>query len=71
MSVISYDDTIVDPKYLDWLEYPIIFSRANQWANIPYLGHFPLILDPIIKSGASKRSSSTVIVPSTSYLLDP
>jgi hypothetical protein len=31
------------------LKYPITFSRADQWSDIPYLGHFPLILDPIIK----------------------
>jgi hypothetical protein len=31
------------------LKYPITFSRADQWSDIPYLGHFPLVLDPIIK----------------------
>jgi len=41
---------VVDPKYLDWLEYPITFSRADQWADIPYLGHFPLVLDPNISN---------------------
>jgi hypothetical protein len=50
MLVTTYDDNITDPKYLDWSEYPITFSRANQWADIPYLGRFPLVLDPIIKS---------------------
>ena len=25
-----------------------MFSRANQWADIPYPGHFPLVLDPTI-----------------------
>ena len=49
MSVTSYDGPIADPKYLDWSEHPITFSRADQWSDIPYLGHFPLILDPIIK----------------------
>ena len=47
MSITKYD-TIIHPKYLDWLEYPITFSRANQWVEIPYLGHFPLVLDPTI-----------------------
>ena len=28
--------------------YPITFSRANQWADILYLGRFPLVLDPTI-----------------------
>ena len=41
---------VADPKYLDWSEYPITFSRADQWADIPYPGQFLLILDPIIKS---------------------
>ena len=27
---------------------PITFSRADQWADIPYPGHFPLVLDPTI-----------------------
>ena len=49
MSVATYDGPITNPKYLDWLEHPITFSRANQWSDIPYPGHFPLVLDPIIK----------------------
>ena len=49
MSVAAYDGPIADPKYLDWSEHPITFSRANQWSDIPYLGRFPLILDPTIK----------------------
>ena len=49
MSVTTYDGPIVDPKYLDWSEHPITFSRADQWLDIPYPGHFPLVLDPIIK----------------------
>jgi hypothetical protein len=31
------------------LKYPITFSRGDQWSDIPYLGRFPLVLDPIIK----------------------
>jgi len=49
MSVATYDGPITDPKYLNWLVHPITFSRADQWSDIPYLGHFPLVLDPIIK----------------------
>ena len=49
MSVTTYDSPVADPKYLDWLDHPITFSRADQWSDIPYPGHFPLILDPIIK----------------------
>ena len=47
MSITKYD-TVADPKYLDWLEHPITFSRANQWVDIPYPRHFPLVLDPTI-----------------------
>ena len=49
MSVTRYDGPISDPKYLDWSEHPITFSRADQWSNIPYPGCFPLVLDPIVK----------------------
>ena len=49
MSVTTYDGPVADPKYLDWSEHPITFSRANQWSDIPYPGRFPLVLDPIIK----------------------
>ena len=49
MSVAMYDGPIADPKYLDCSEHSITFSRANQWSDIPYLGRFPLVLDPIIK----------------------
>ena len=47
MSITKYD-TVADPKYLDWSKYPITFSRADQWADIPYPGRLPLVLDPTI-----------------------
>jgi hypothetical protein len=49
MSVIAYNGPIADPKYLDWSEHPITFSRADQWSDIPYPRRFLLVLDPIIK----------------------
>ena len=49
MSVATYDGPITNPKYLDWLEHPITFSRADLWLDIPYPRRFPLVLDPIIK----------------------
>ena len=55
MSVITYDDTITVPKYLDWSKHLITFFRADQWADIPYPCHFPLVLDPIIKSMRFKK----------------
>ena len=54
MSITKYD-TVADPKYLDWSEYLITFSRANQWVDIPYPGHFPLILDPTIRKVRFKK----------------
>ena len=54
MSITKYN-TIVDPKYLDWSEHPITFSRADQWADIPYTGRFPLMLDPIINNVRFKK----------------
>ena len=49
MLVTTYGGLVIDPKYLDWSEHLITFSRADQWSDIPYLGCFPLVLDPIIK----------------------
>ena len=54
MSITKYD-TITDPKYLDWSEYPITFSRDDQWVDIPYPGHFPLMLDPTIHNMRFKK----------------
>ena len=47
MSITQYG-TVADPKYLDWSQYPITFSRADQWVDIPYTGRFPLMLNPTI-----------------------
>ena len=46
--LITKYDMDDNPKYLDWSEHPIMFSRANQWADIPYIGHFPVMLNPTI-----------------------
>ena len=46
---VNTEDTITDPSYHLWSEVPITFSRAGQWADIPYAGCFPLILDATIK----------------------
>ena len=54
MSITKYD-TVANPKYLDWLEHPITFSRANQWVDIPYPRHFPLVLDPTIRNVRFKK----------------
>ena len=54
MSITKYD-TVADPKYLDWWEHPITFSRDDQWADIPYPGSFPLVLDPTIHNVRFKK----------------
>ena len=54
MLVATYDGPVIDPKYLDWSEHPITFSRADQWSDIPYPGHFPLALAlPEIDGGSA------------------
>ena len=46
---INSEDDITNPCYCPWSEVPITFSRANQWANIPYTGRFPLVLDATVR----------------------
>ena len=41
-------DTATNPSYRPWSKVPITFSRADQWADIPYTGRFPLILDATV-----------------------
>jgi hypothetical protein len=50
MALNNSDGKVADPKYQNWSNKPITFSRADQWANIPELGRFPLILNPIIRN---------------------
>jgi len=45
---INTEDATANPSYRPWSEVPITFSRADQWADIPYTGHFPLVLDETI-----------------------
>ena len=46
---ITTEDATANPNYRPWSEVPITFSRADQWADIPYIGHFFLVLDAIVK----------------------
>ena len=46
---VSSEETIINPSYRPWSEVPITFSRADQWADIPYTGRFPLILDATVQ----------------------
>ena len=45
---VTREDTTANPSYHPWSEVPITFSRVDQWANIPYIGRFPLVLDATI-----------------------
>src|SRR5438132_419102 len=42
--------TLATPKYLKWLEVPITFGRADHPDHVPYPGHYPLVLDPIVRT---------------------
>ena len=58
---VTTKDVATNPSYRPWSEVPITFSRADQWAYIPYIGRFPLVLDATIqKVFFSKKRSSTV-----------
>ena len=46
---VTSEETTTDPSYRPWSEVPITFSRADQWANIPYIGRFPLVLDVTVQ----------------------
>ena len=48
LSVTMEDDT-ANPSYRPWSEVPITFSRVDQWADIPYIGRFPLILNATVQ----------------------
>jgi len=50
LNVDSVDSSITDPKFPPWSHREISFNRQDQWATIPELGRFPLILDPCINS---------------------
>jgi len=36
------------PKYLNWLEYLIQFSKKDQWTSVTNASHYPLVLGPTI-----------------------
>jgi hypothetical protein len=54
-----------------WSEYPITFTRANQWLNFDHPGKYPLLVDPVIRESRVKKvlvdggSSINVTFPRT------
>jgi hypothetical protein len=50
MTLNNPDGRVADPNYQNWSHQPITFSRADQWANFPEPGRFPLVLDLVIRN---------------------
>jgi hypothetical protein len=46
---VTSEETTANPSYRPWSEVPITFSRADHSVDIPYMGHFPLILDAAVQ----------------------
>ena len=46
--VLAVASEETNPSYHPWSELPITFSRADQWADKPYTGHFRLVLDATV-----------------------
>ena len=55
MLAITLEETTTDPSYRPWSEVPITFSRSDQWVDIPYIGHFPLVLDATVQKVLFKK----------------
>ena len=49
MLAVTLEETTANPSYHPWSEVPITFSRTDLWADIPYIGHFPLVLDATVQ----------------------
>ena len=45
---VTMEDTATNPSYHPWSEVPITFRKADQCADIPYIGCFPLVLDATV-----------------------
>ena len=46
---VNAEDAVANPSYRPWSEVPITVSRADQWADIPYIRRFPLVLDATVR----------------------
>ena len=49
MLAVTTEDATAKPSYRPWSEVPITISKGDQWADIPYTGHFPLVLDATVQ----------------------
>ena len=52
---IITEDVVINPSCHPWSEVPITFSRDDQWVDIPYTGHFPLVLDATVQKVLFKK----------------
>src|SRR5919205_2181866 len=43
------------PRFLDWSEYPIQFTRDDQWTSAANAGCYPLVLEPTIAGVAVSK----------------
>jgi hypothetical protein len=43
------------PTPYRWSEYPITFSRVDQWLNFDHPGKYPLLVDPVIRESRVKK----------------
>ena len=55
MLAVILEETTANPSYRPWSEVSITFSRADQWADIPYIGRFPLVLDATVQKVLFKK----------------
>ena len=55
MLIVVSEETTANPSYCPWSEISITFSRADQWADIPYTERFPLVLDATIQKVLFKK----------------
>ena len=51
----SKSSTTSAPAPYRWSEYPITFSRADQWLNFNHPGKYPLLVDPVIRESRVKK----------------
>jgi hypothetical protein len=43
------------PAPYRWLEYPITFTRADQWLNFDHPGKYSLLVNPVIRESRVKK----------------
>ena len=57
---VTTEKATVNPSYRPWSKVPITFNRADQWADIPYIGRSPSSLMQPSRKCFSEKCSSMV-----------